>query len=127
MTKGAVFCFTGLSGSGKSTLCGTLAAELLRSQVKVHMLDGDELRRTLCCDLSFSLEDRKENIKRIAYVAGTLAECGVTTLVAAITPLNEMRREARRSLVSYYEIFVSAPLEVCEQRDVKGLYKKARS
>ena len=127
MIRKPVFWFTGLSGSGKTTLCHRLAAELYQRHMAAHVLDGDELRATICSDLGFSLDDRRENIRRIIALANSLASSGMTTLVAAITPLNDMRREARCALAAYYEIYVSAPLEVCELRDVKGFYRKARS
>ena len=126
MSNAAVFWFTGLSGSGKSTLCEALSSQLCSRGFSVQVLDGDELRKTLCCDLTFSADDRTENVRRIICVAELLSRSEVITLVAAITPLTSMRAEARRRLSPYYEIFVNAPYPVCELRDVKGLYKQAR-
>lgn len=121
-----VWC-TGLSGAGKTTICQALAAELRTAGHKVKILDGDELRHGICSGLGFSLEDRAENIRRIAHVARLLAECGVTVLVAAISPL-EVHRACVRSLIpGVIEVFVDAPLSVCEKRDTKGLYRKARA
>ena len=92
----------------------------------MYVLDADELRRSLCSDLGFDMEDRVKNITRIARVAQAISQCGVITLVAAITPLRSMRSELRRTLSPYYEVYVSAPYAICEQRDVKGLYRAAR-
>ena len=91
------------------------------------MLDGDEIRRTLCHELGFSRADRDENIRRIAYVAGLLTRHGVIVLVSAISPYRDARRNARRHIGRFVEVYVNAPLATCEARDVKGLYKKARA
>jgi adenylylsulfate kinase len=91
------------------------------------LLDGDEVRRHLSKDLGFSRQDRDENIRRIAFVAELLSRNGVIVLVSAISPYRAAREEARRRIGSFVEVFVNAPLAVCEQRDVKGLYKKARA
>jgi adenylylsulfate kinase len=101
-------------------------ARLLESGRRVELLDGDELRGTICKGLGFTREDRLENVKRIVYVAGLLSKHGVDVLVSAITPYREMREYARRTLPGYVEIYVECPLEECERRDVKGLYAKAR-
>ncbi len=99
--NGTVFWFTGLSGSGKTTLCRCVEKELLAQSYRVQVLDGDQLRLQLCPDLGFSQEDRAENIRRITYVAGLLAQSGVTVLVAAISPLRSMREHARRNLPQF--------------------------
>ncbi len=119
--------FTGLSGAGKSTLAGGLRERLLANGYRVELLDGDLVRRSLCRDLGFSREDREENIRRIGFVANLLARHGVIALVSAIAPYRSMRRELREQARCYFEVFVNAPLAVCEQRDPKGLYKRARS
>lgn len=121
-----VLWFTGLSGSGKTTTARRLA-ELLRMRGgPVELLDGDELRETICKGLGFSREDRLENIKRIAYVSRLLSRNGVTVLVSAITPYREMRDYLRSHVPGFVEIYVDCPLQECERRDVKGLYAKAR-
>ncbi|WP_240040923.1 adenylyl-sulfate kinase [Paenibacillus ginsengarvi] len=123
---GNVLWFTGLSGAGKTTTAEYVLAGLRKRGRQVEMLDGDELRTTICKGLGFSREDRMENVKRIAYVAGLLSKHGVDVLVSAITPYAEMREHARKVLPRYVEIYVECPLEECERRDVKGLYAKAR-
>ncbi|ASA19418.1 adenylyl-sulfate kinase [Paenibacillus donghaensis] len=123
---GLTLWLTGLSGAGKSTIAA-LAAEQLRTQgLAVEWLDGDELRRHLGQELGFSREDRFENIRRAVYVANLLSRQGIITLVSVISPYREMRDYARMQLPRFAEIYVDCPLEVCEQRDVKGLYAKAR-
>jgi adenylylsulfate kinase len=124
---GAVIWFTGLSGAGKSTLCQRIAVELIKMGRPVHVLDGDIVRQELCRDLSYTIEDRIENNRRISYVAGLLSKFGITVLVATISPLRIMRETAREAADSFIEVFVDAPLDVCEDRDPKGLYKQARS
>ncbi len=128
---GFVVWFTGLSGSGKSTLSGLLAPELRRRGLKVEVLDGDEVRTHLSRGLGFSREDRDANILRIAYVARLLARNGVAVITAAISPYRETRQTAREMIEAdgtpFLEIHVAAPLEVCEARDVKGLYADARA
>ncbi len=125
--KSAVIWFTGLSGSGKSTVANALEIRLNQAGKLSYLLDGDNVRLGLCSDLSFSDVDRKENIRRVAHVAKLLYEANVITLVSFISPFRHERDTARSLIgVDFLEIFVSTPLEVCEQRDSKGLYSKAR-
>lgn len=121
-----VVWLTGLSSAGKSTIAALVVHSLQLARVPVEWLDGDEVRRRLGGDLGFSREERSINIRRIGYVAGLLAGQGVTTVVSAIAPYQCMRNELRRSLPGYFEVFVNAPLAVCESRDVKGLYRRFR-
>jgi len=124
---GEVLWFTGLSGSGKSTTARALVEPLRVSGRKVELLDGDELRQTISQGLGFSRKDRITNVERIVFLCKLLSRNGVTVIVSAITPYEEMRAHARAELPSYVEIFVDCPLEECERRDVKGLYAKARN
>lgn len=122
-----IIWFTGLSGAGKSTLCRAVEQKLRAQGVPVEVLDGDDVRRNLSKDLGFSRSDRIENLRRIHYVAQLLARNGISVLVAAIAPYNEIRDEIRKNSASpFLEVFVDAPLAVCEQRDPKGLYRQAR-
>lgn len=126
--KSAILWFTGLSGSGKSTLSHALEDVLHQNKVRTYVLDGDNIRRGLCKDLGFSDEDRTENIRRIGEVSKLMMEAGVIVLTAFISPFRK-DRQIVRDLVSdgeFVEVHCSAPIEVCESRDVKGLYKKAR-
>ena len=126
--RGDVIWLTGLSGSGKSTIASHVSDELQRLGNQVIILDGDNIRQGLCSDLMFSIEDRKENIRRVAEVSRLLSENGITTITSFISPIAEDRISASAIIGndSFKEIFVSCPLEVCESRDPKGLYKKAR-
>src|SRR5450759_561354 len=126
MKKGFTIWFTGLSGAGKSTLAGILAEELEDRGHRVELLDGDEVRTNLSSGLGFSKADRDANIRRIAYVAKLLSRNGVVAITAAISPYREIRDEARGEIRSFVEVFVDCPIEVCEERDVKGLYARAR-
>jgi len=126
-TKAFAIWFTGLSGSGKTTLCNSVASELHLRGIQVQILDGDEIRKSLCSDLGFSMRDRCENIRRIATVADLLVRNGIVVVVATISPLHSMRRIAKEQIDSLIEIFVDAPLDVCEARDPRGLYKRARA
>ena len=121
--------FTGLSGSGKSTLAVQLEAQLYDLGFKTYLLDGDNIRAGLNKDLSFTDEGRVENIRRIGEVAKLLLDAGIVVLSAFISPFEADRRQVKEIVGAgnYVEIFVDAPLDVCEQRDVKGLYKKARA
>ncbi len=121
--------FTGLSGSGKSTLAVQLEAQLHGLGYKTYLLDGDNIRAGINNDLSFTDEGRIENIRRIGEVSKLMLDAGIVVLSAFISPFNS-DRERVKAIVgsdSYIEVFVDTPLEVCEQRDVKGLYKKARA
>lgn len=123
-----VIWFTGLSGSGKSTIANQLEKKLFEQGVKTYSLDGDNVRSGLSKNLSFSEEDRNENNRRIAEVAKLFADAGIVTITAFISPLKKDRQMARQIIgkENFIEIFVNTPLEECERRDVKGLYKKAR-
>ena len=126
--KGLTLWFTGLSGSGKSTLAEYLTPKLRELGNNVEVLDGDEVRENLSKGLGFSKEDRDTNIRRIGYVANMLARNGVVSITAAISPYQSIRQECRdRAQAPFVEIFVECPLEVVEERDTKGLYKKARA
>jgi adenylylsulfate kinase len=125
--KGALIWFTGLSGSGKSTLAQAVFARLEAEGRPVEILDGDMVRTHLSKGLGFSREDRMENIRRIAFVGNLLARHGVVALAPVIAPYRSIREEVRRGSPCYIEVFVNAPLEVCEQRDPKGLYRRARA
>ncbi len=123
---GSVIWLTGLPCSGKSTLAHLLHASLKAQGVPSELFDGDIVRQHLTKGLGFSKEDRIENVRRIAYVAHLLSKNGVVSIVAAISPYQEARDEIRKELERYVEIFVDCPVEVCQARDVKGMYKKAR-
>jgi adenylylsulfate kinase len=125
--RGCVIWFTGLSGSGKTTIAHVVEEQLLDAGVPVEILDGDIVRENLSKGLGFSKEDRDTNIRRIAFVAHLLQRNGVFVITAAISPYREIRDEARAMTKDFVEVFADAPLEVCEQRDVKGLYAKARA
>jgi adenylylsulfate kinase len=127
MDEGFTLWFTGLSGAGKSTLATMVAERLREAGRRVELLDGDEVRKNLSQGLGFSKADRDANILRIAYVARVLSRNGVVAITAAISPYREIRDQARAEISRFVEVYVDCPLEVCEQRDVKGLYKKARS
>jgi len=126
--KPCILWFTGLSGSGKSTIANAVEVELFKRGIKTYLLDGDNVRHGLNKDLGFSELDRIENIRRIGEVSKLFVDAGLITLTAFISPFKSDRQIAK-SLVKYdefIEVFVDTPLEVCEQRDPKGLYKKAR-
>jgi bifunctional enzyme CysN/CysC len=126
-SQGLTVWFTGLSGAGKTTICNAVHTELLARGVRAEMLDGDALRKHLNSDLGFSKRDRDENIRRIGFVAHLLTRNGVAVLVSAISPYRRIRDEVRGTIRSFLEVYVNAPLEVCEKRDPKGLYKRARA
>jgi len=125
--QGLTVWFTGLSGAGKTTICRAVATELLAHGLQVEVIDGDIIRNHLCKDLGFSKQDRDENIRRIAFVSQLLTRNGAIVLVSAISPYRAGRDAARRSIGSFMEVYVSTPLSVCEVRDPKELYRKARS
>jgi len=125
--RGVTIWFTGLSGSGKSTIARALEARLREHNCKLEVLDGDIVRTNLTKGLGFSKADRDENIRRIGFVSHLLTRNGVIVLVSAISPYREVREEVRDRVGDFLEVFVDAPLGVCEERDVKGLYKRARA
>ena len=125
--RGFTLWFTGLSGSGKTTISELVERELRDRERPVEVLDGDIVRTNLSKGLSFSRDDRNINVLRIGFVANLLTRNGVGVIVSAISPYKEARDQVRRRIVDFVEVFVDAPLEVCAQRDVKGLYKKAFS
>jgi adenylylsulfate kinase len=125
--RGVTVWFTGLSGAGKTTVSQAVEKELRSQGYKIEVLDGDIVRQNLTKGLGFSKADRDENIRRIGFVAHLLTRNGVIVLVSAISPYREIREEVRQRIGDFVEVYVNAPLEICEQRDVKGLYKKARA
>jgi adenylylsulfate kinase len=125
--RGFTLWFTGLSGSGKTTISELVERELRNRERHVEVLDGDIVRTNLSKGLSFSRDDRNINVLRIGFVANLLTRNGVGVVVSAISPYKEARDQVRRRIVDFVEVFVDAPLEVCAERDVKGLYKKAFS
>ena|ERR1051326_3347366 len=125
--SGLTIWFTGLSSSGKTTLSRAVYEHLQARYQRVELLDGDDMRQHLCRDLGFSKPDRDENIRRIGFVAELLTRNGVIVVVAAISPYRAARDEIRKRLGNFIEVYVNAPLATCEKRDVKGLYRKARS
>lgn len=125
--RGVTVWFTGLSGSGKTTISRAVAEELRSRGLKIEILDGDIVRQNLTKGLGFSKEDRDENIRRVGFVAHLLTRNEVIVLVSAISPYREIRSEVRQRVGNFVEVYVNAPLDVCEQRDVKGLYKRARA
>lgn len=126
--QSGVLWFTGLSGSGKSTIAGQLETELYKRGIHTYLLDGDNVRMGLCSDLGFTASDRQENIRRIGEVAKLMADAGLVVLSAFISPFKTERQLVREMLPegSFIEVFIDTPLDVCESRDPKGLYKKAR-
>lgn len=127
--RGKVVWFTGLSGAGKSTLAVALDKELNKRGYLTEVLDGDKIRKGINNNLGFSAEDRRENIRRIAEVAKLFSDCGIVTICAFISPTIGIRKMAEKAIgkENFFKIFVSTPIEICEQRDIKGLYKKARA
>lgn len=127
---GAVVWLTGFSGAGKSTIARAAEAELLARGARAEVLDGDAIREKFSRGLGYSKQDRDENVRRAGYVAGLLARHGVVVLVAMISPYraarNQVREEMEKTGIPFVEVFVNAPLDVCESRDPKGLYEKAR-
>ena len=127
--KGCVIWMTGLSGSGKSTIAVALEKLLHSKGYHTMVLDGDNTRTGICNNLSFSLEDREENIRRIAEVSKLFVHAGIICINSFVSPTKEIRKQAENIIgeEDYYELYVNAPLEVCEERDVQGLYAKARA
>ncbi len=126
--RGGLFWFTGLSGSGKSTLAHSVEEDLYQNGYRTYVLDGDNVRHGLCADLSFSDADRKENIRRIGHMSMLYVEAGIVVLTAFISPFRADRENVRKiSGADFHEIYCKCSLEVCEDRDVKGLYKRARA
>jgi adenylylsulfate kinase len=123
---GLTVWFTGLSGAGKTTLCNAVYSEFSSRGYRVAVLDGDVIRQQVSRDLGFSKEDRDENVRRIGVIAEDLTQKGMVVLVAAISPYRAARDEVRQRIGRFLEVYVDAPLAVCEQRDPKGLYRKAR-
>ena len=126
--KGVVIWFTGLSGSGKSTLANAVNEVLHLDGLSTYVLDGDNIRHGLCKDLGFSDEDREENIRRIGEVANLFMNAGIITITAFVSPFISDRNKVRNIIGSkdFIEVYCSADIDVCERRDTKGLYKKAR-
>ena len=125
--QGLTVWFTGLSGAGKTTISRSVATELLALGLQVEVIDGDVIRHHLCKDLGFSKTDRDENIRRIAFVSQLLTRNGTVVLVSAISPYRATRAAARLSIGDFLEVYVNTPLSVCEIRDAKLLYQRARA
>jgi adenylylsulfate kinase len=125
--RGVTLWFTGLSGAGKTTIRTAVEEKLRAQNYAIEVLDGDIVRENLTKGLGFSKEDRDENIRRIGFVSHLLTRNGVIVMVSAISPYRAIREEVRQKIGDFVEVFVNAPLEVCEERDVKGLYKRARA
>ena len=126
--KGGLFWFTGLSGAGKSTLAHSVEERLHQQGYRTFVLDGDNVRHGLCADLSFSDDDRKENIRRVGHMSMLYVEAGIIVLTAFISPFRADRDNVRKIAGDdFHEIYCKCSLEVCEDRDVKGLYKRARA
>ena len=127
LTQGFTVWLTGLSGAGKSSLANALRDHLAdMGQLNLIVLDGDELRKTLNKDLSFTQEDRDINVRRIGLLSKTMTHYGIPNIAAIISPFRQTRREIRDMIHAFLEVYVSCPLEVCEKRDSKGLYSRAR-
>jgi len=127
--RGAILWFTGLSGAGKSTLSHAVEEELHQHGCHTFVLDGDNVRHGLCGDLGFSAQDRIENIRRVGEIAKLFMEAGIIVLTAFISPFRTDRERVRGMVEhgDFIEIYCDSPIEVCESRDIKGLYKKARA
>lgn len=127
--KAKVFWLTGLSGSGKTTIAKGVEKKLYERGLLTQLLDGDNIRHGINNNLGFSLDDRKENIRRIAEVSKLFLNCGVITINCFVSPEKEMRQMAKEIIGAddFYEVYINTSLEECEKRDVKGLYKKARA
>jgi len=125
--KGFTLWFTGLPCSGKSVLADALANDLKRKGMKVERLDGDIVRKSLTRDLGFTEEDRNKNIERVTFVAKLLTRNGVAVLASFVSPYNKIRAYSREEIGNYILVYVKCPVEVCEERDVKGMFAKARA
>ncbi|MBT5402885.1 MAG: adenylyl-sulfate kinase [Crocinitomicaceae bacterium] len=127
--RGIVIWLTGLSGSGKTTIANHLERRLNSEGIITKLLDGDNIRTGVGNNLGFSTEDRAENIRRIAEVAKLFMNTGIVTICSFISPTKEIRAKARAIIgtADFHEVFINTPLEICEKRDVKGLYQKARA
>ena len=125
--QGFVLWFTGLSASGKSTIADKVCEILQNRNIRIERLDGDEVRKNLTKNLGFSKKDRYKNIRRVGYVANLLSSNGVGVVASFISPYRKQRKELRKNVKNFIEIFVDTPLEICEARDPKGIYKKARA
>ncbi|MBW4641516.1 MAG: adenylyl-sulfate kinase [Goleter apudmare HA4340-LM2] len=125
--QGAILWLTGLSGAGKTTIACAVAQELQKQNYPVELLDGDIVRTHLSQGLGFSKQDRDINVRRIGFVANLLSRNGIIAIAAAISPYREIREELKQTTTNFIEIYVDAPLAVCESRDVKGLYAKAKA
>jgi len=123
--KGLVIWFTGLPCSGKTTVSEELAKYFRENKLKVQILDGDVLRKTISKDLGFSKKDRDKNIERVTYIARMLSNHGVNVIVAFVSPYRAMRRFARKICPNFAEVYLKCSLEECKRRDTKGMYKKA--
>jgi adenylylsulfate kinase len=126
--KGTVVWLTGLSGAGKSTVAREFVRYLNASGRRAHVLDGDELRTGLCSDLGYTHEEREENVRRAGEVAKILVDAGLIVVVALISPFAKDRQNVRKRFADneFFEVYCACPIEVCEERDVKGLYRQAR-
>jgi adenylylsulfate kinase len=123
--QGFTVWFTGLPSCGKTSIANQIAIILKNKGYKVEQLDGDILRENLSKDLSFSKKDRDENIRRATYLAQLLTRNNVVVLASFISPYRKQRREARKQIKNFIEVYVRCPIDICKQRDVKGMYKKA--
>ncbi len=128
--RGVAIWLTGLPCSGKSTIADALTKRLQENEFKekgfrVQRLDGDVIRSNLWKELGYTKEDRDENIRRVIFITGLLTKSGITTIAAFISPYREMRDQARKSIGDFIEVYIKCPVEVCKQRDTKGLYRKA--
>jgi len=125
--RGLTLWLTGLSGAGKTTISDALEIVLRERGCKLERLDGDIVRENLTKGLGFSKEDRDTNIRRIGFVSHLLTRNGVIVLVSAISPYRDIRQEVRETIGDFVEVYINAPLNICESRDVKGLYARARA
>jgi len=125
--KGFTLWFTGLPCSGKSVLADAISKDLKERGMKVERLDGDIVRKSLTRDLGFTEEDRNKNIERVTFVAKLLTRNGVAVLASFVSPYNKIRAYSREEIGAYILVYVKCPVEVCEERDVKGMYAKARA